>query len=94
MGFQGVIIAAASLFSSVVSGYMAVYFLGPLVGQWVSDLGQHLMVGGAFASWASAVNPTSLFIQEDPNSWLGLANLVCAVLLLGLFMRTLKALAD
>ena len=93
MGFKGIIIAAASLFSSVVSGYMAVYLLTPVVGEWISGLGRQIVVG-ALASSVNAANPGTMFTLVEPNSWLGLACVVCTVMLLGIFMNTLKALAE
>jgi hypothetical protein len=94
MGFRGVIIAAASLFSSIVSGYLAVYLLAPAVGQWASSLSQQVVVERALASSIIPLNFVAMFNLMQPNSWLGLACVVCTIILLGTFMKTLKTLAD
>lgn len=92
MGFRGVMIAAGCLFSSIIAGYLAVYFLTPIAGEWLAGLGRRSSES-VLASTAGGFNPTAV-MPTDPNSWIGLLLLLGAVLLLTVFVRTLKAVSE
>lgn len=92
MGFRAIINAAVFLFSSIVAGYLSIFYLKPLAVQSVLSMGSPRFSADTLGSsgFQTPLFPTASPTINDATLWVGLICLLGAVALFSLFYRTLK----
>lgn len=95
MGFRAITNAAMFLFSSVVAGYLSIFYLKPIAVQGVLAMGNHRLSADTLGSgFRTPLFPTVSPSVSDATLWIGLVCLVGAIALFALFYRTLKQIPE
>lgn len=96
MGFRAITNAAMFLFSSIVAGYLSIFYLKPLAMQSIMSVGSPRLSANALGlhGLQTPIFPTASPTINEATLWIGLVCLLGALALFALFYRTLKQIPE